>query len=83
VPGIRGAPLRSLKGYERVELAPGETRTVRFELLPRDLALAGENGRMRIVPADYRVWVGGGQPDSGAPGLRGRFAVTGTKVLEP
>ncbi|MEA3181808.1 MAG: beta-glucosidase [Gammaproteobacteria bacterium] len=83
VAGPRGAPLRSLKGYERVELAPGQTKTVRFELSPRDLALAGDNGRMQIVPADYRLWVGGGQPDTGAPGLRGQFAVTGSKVLEP
>jgi beta-glucosidase len=83
VAGARGAPLRSLKGYERVELAPGQTKTVRFDLSPRDLALAGDNGRMQIAPADYRLWVGGGQPDTGAPGLRGQFAVTGSKVLEP
>ena len=83
VAGLRDVPLRSLKGYDRVELAPGETRTVRFELSPRDLALAGDDGRMQITPAQYRIWVGGGQPDTGAPGLKGQFAVTGNRVLEP
>jgi beta-glucosidase len=83
LPGVKGAPLRSLKGYERVELAPGETRTVRFNLSLRDLALAGEDGRMRILPAEYRLWIGGGQPDTGSPGLGGQFAVTGSQELEP
>jgi len=83
VPGIKGAPLRSLKGYERVELAPGQTTTVRFNLSPRDLALAGDDGRLKIAPAQYRLWIGGGQPDTGAPGLRGQFEVTGSQVLEP
>jgi beta-glucosidase len=83
VPGIRGAPLRSLKGYDRVELAVGEAKTVRFNLSSRDLALAGEDGRMRITPAQYRLWVGGGQPDTGAPGLKGQFEVTGTETLAP
>ena len=83
VPGSPGAPLRSLKGYERVDLASGETKTVHFNLSPRDMALAGEDGRMRIAPADYRLWIGGGQPDTGAPGLGGQFQMTGSQVLEP
>src|SRR5436305_4869877 len=32
-----GVPLRSLKGFERILLAAGETRTVSFHLTPRDL----------------------------------------------
>ena len=31
-------PLRSLRGFERVSLEPGQTRTVRFVLRPADLA---------------------------------------------
>jgi beta-glucosidase len=80
-PQLRDAPLRSLKGFERVELAPGEAKTVQFELSARDLALAGEDGRLRVEPADYRVWVGGGQQGTDAPGVSGRFKVTGNEVL--
>jgi beta-glucosidase len=76
VPGRPGTPLRSLKGFARVHLAPGEERVVRFHLGPRDLAFADEDGTMRIVPADYFLWVGGGQPGTGAPGAGARFAVT-------
>ena len=80
---LAGTPLRSLKGFERIDLGPGETQSVRFELSSRDLAFAGDDGRWRIEPADYRLWVGGGQPDSGAAGMTGHFRVTGHEVLSP
>jgi beta-glucosidase len=82
-PTVPGAPRRSLKGFERVELAPGEAKTVRFSLSPRDLALAGDDGRMRVGPGDYRLWVGGGQPDTSAPGVVGQFNITGSELLPP
>ncbi len=81
VPGRPGTPIRSLKGYSRVHLAPGEAKTVTFALDPRDLAFADEQGVMRVSAADYRLWVGGGQPDTGAPGVAGSFRVTGEKAL--
>jgi beta-glucosidase len=80
-PDRPGAPVRSLKGFERVHLAPGEMRTVRLPLSPRDLALADEDGRMRVSPAKYRLWVGGGQPASGAPGVAGNFNAVVTVTL--
>ncbi|MGN6377226.1 MAG: glycoside hydrolase family 3 C-terminal domain-containing protein, partial [Sphingomonas sp.] len=81
VPGRADAPIRSLKGYDRVHLAPGESRTVTFQLTPRDLALADDKGAMRVTPATYQLWVGGGQPDTGAPGVTGSFRVTGSTTL--
>jgi beta-glucosidase len=81
VPGRPAAPIRSLKGYDRIHLAPGETKAVRFTLSPRDLALAGEDGAMRIEPAGYQLWVGGGQPGTGAAGIAGKFKVTGSLTL--
>ena len=80
-PTRAGAPLRSLKGFERVHLAPGQSRAVRFELNTRDLALVDADGRMRVRPSGYRIWVGGGQPGTGAAGLAGRFATSGTLTL--
>lgn len=79
--GVAGAPIRSLKGFERVHLAPGEQKTVSFRLPPRELALAGEDGQMRIVPATYDLWVGGGQPGATTAGLAGQFRTSGTQVL--
>ncbi|WP_395622925.1 glycoside hydrolase family 3 C-terminal domain-containing protein [Sphingomonas daechungensis] len=82
-PERRDAPLRSLKGFERIHLAPGEERTVAFDLVPRDLAFADANGVMRIVPGTYKVWVGGGQPGTVAPGQATAFQVTGELTLDP
>src|SRR3546814_10290473 len=67
-PGGPETPIRSLKGYERVHLAPGEAKAISFTLTPRDLAFADDKGVMRVSPADYRLWVGGGQPATGTPG---------------
>ena len=41
-PPSPSAPLRALKGFERVHLAPGETRHVAFKLDPRDLSQVTE-----------------------------------------
>jgi len=79
--GREGAPVRSLKGYERVRLQPGETRTVTFRLTQRDLALADADGTMRVRAGRVRFWAGGGQPGTGAPGSAGQFEVTGEATL--
>ena len=76
-----GAPIRSLKGFQRVHLKPGESRTIKFTLTPRDLALADDQGVMRVLPGGYRLWIGGGQPGTGAPGIAGKFETTGSLAL--
>ena len=52
-------PVRELKGFQRVSLAPGESRTVEF-VLPTE-ALAFHNREMKLVtePGKFRVWVCG------------------------
>ncbi|HEX6057702.1 MAG TPA: beta-glucosidase BglX [Gemmatimonadaceae bacterium] len=52
-------PLMELRGFQRVRLAPGERRTVRFALDVQDLAFL--DGAMRRVaePGAFRVLVGG------------------------
>ncbi len=60
---IRGAsleqPVRSLKGFLRVRLAPGERREISFPLGFNELSFFDNSGRERIEPAEYTVWVGG------------------------
>lgn len=79
--GHADLPHRSLKGFERVRLAPGEARQVTFTLAPRDLAFADAKGVMRAMPGSYRLWVGGGQDGTGAPGVAATVRVTGSKAL--
>jgi beta-glucosidase len=74
-------PRRSLKGFERVRLGSGEARQLAFVLDPRDLAFADEKGVMRVMPGQYRIWVGGGQEGTGAPGTAVTVRVTGQKAM--
>jgi len=55
-------PIRQLQGFERVHLAPGETKTVTFALTPRQLSLVNDEGRRVIEPGTFQVAVGGRQP---------------------
>ncbi len=60
--GLAGAPLRSLAGFQRVHLNPGQKMTVVFLLKQRDMSVVDASGHRRIVPGKVEVWIGGGQP---------------------
>jgi beta-glucosidase len=80
-PQSGGVPLRSLKGFERVHLAAGESRTVTFRLSPRELAFADAAGAMRTRKGAYHLWMGGGQEGSGAPGVAETLMLANAQVL--
>ena len=52
-------PVRELRGFERVELAPGQTRRVTFTLRPDDLRFWGGGGAWTVEPGWFTVMVGG------------------------
>ena len=62
-------PVRLLKGFRRVALQPGETKTVSFEITRRDLAFHNQQMQLVAEPGTYQVWVA---PDS-VRGLESRF----------
>ncbi|MBD0776948.1 glycoside hydrolase family 3 C-terminal domain-containing protein [Maribacter sp. ANRC-HE7] len=47
-----------LRGFERVHLLPGETKTVKFTLHPDDLELLDKNMNWTVEPGTFRVLVG-------------------------
>jgi beta-glucosidase len=61
--GNRGAsleqPVRSLQGFLRVTLAPGESKQVSFPLGFSELSFFDNSGRQVIEPTEYTVWIGG------------------------
>jgi beta-glucosidase len=76
-------PLRQLAGFHRIHLEPGEAQTVHFTLIPEQLSLVNEAGERLIEPGQFRVWVGGCQPEQGARSagvLSGAFSVRGEAV---
>ena len=64
-------PLRELKGFERVNLQPGETRRVRFRLAPDDLCFTRFDGSWGWEAGKFDVWIG---PDS-TRGLQAEFEI--------
>ena len=54
------APIRNLRGFQRIHLRPGETRQVKFTLTAADLP-----------PSQVEVSVGGGQPIGSTPYVKG------------
>lgn len=52
-------PVRQLRGFQRVSLQPGESKTVTFELGFEDLALLDAGMRKVVEPGTFRVFVGG------------------------
>ncbi|UCC85261.1 MAG: glycoside hydrolase family 3 C-terminal domain-containing protein [Gemmatimonadota bacterium] len=84
-------PIRSLQAFRRVQLEPGEAKTVTFTLVPRQISLIDEDSRRVIEPGTFEVSVGGKQPgfgglaDATSTGVvSARFEVVGqTLVLEP
>lgn len=55
-------PLYSLKGFKRVMLKPGESKTVSFALTPQILNSINEHGRSVELAGDYHVYIGGSLP---------------------
>jgi beta-glucosidase len=80
-PKVPGAPLHALRGFRRIHLLPGESRNVRFKLRSRDLSMVTDQGQIIVAVGTYTVFIGGGQPDTGAASIAGTFQVRGTRLL--
>jgi len=52
-------PVRELKGFARVTLAPGETKHVEFPLGFGELNFYNAEIRRIVEPTTYKIWVGG------------------------
>ncbi len=62
-------PVKELKAFQRIDLAPGERRVVEFDLDSNALGCTGLRSRYRVEPGVYRVFAGGNSEG----GLEGRF----------
>ena len=52
-----------LRGFERISLQPGETKTVTFRLTPEDLQLLDRNMRWTVEPGEFEFMVGASSQD--------------------
>jgi len=76
-PDVKGAPQIALRGFQRIHLEPGASQKVHLELKDRNLGMVTEDGRPIVAQGDYTVSIGGGQPDTSAPVMTGKFHIDG------
>jgi beta-glucosidase len=58
--GSTSRPIRELKGFDRMALQPGESKTVRFTLGKKELTYWSESRKAWVEePEQFDVWVGG------------------------
>lgn len=73
------APLKALKGFQRVMLRSGESKIVRFRIRPEDLSVVYAGGKSWQPGGTFKIFVGGSQPDEPNPrtsdGVSGRVTV--------
>ena len=54
-------PVKELKGFERITLAPGKTKTVTFSITPKELRFLDINMNYVVEPGRFKIVVGGNQ----------------------
>ena len=58
-------PVKELKGFEKFELQPGQSRTVEFTLTPAELGFYDNAGKFIVEPGEFEVMVGGSSAAEG------------------
>ena len=76
-----GGPIHSLAGFQRVRLAPGESRDVTLTLEPRSISSVDDKGDRAVLAGKYRLSVGSAQPAETSQKSEAEFTVRGTAPL--
>ncbi|MDR7269474.1 beta-glucosidase [Pelomonas saccharophila] len=80
-PRFEGGPRLALRGFQRLHLKAGERRELSYSLDARDLSFVDRDGVRQLMPGSYRLSVGGGQPDTGAPVVSAEFSLKQRTLL--
>lgn len=67
--GPVATPVKQLRGFERVDLQPGEAKTVTLILTPEDLQLLDRDMHWRVVPGDIEIMAGASSEDLPLKGM--------------
>jgi beta-glucosidase len=88
-PGVAGAPIRALVGFQRIHLAANASQTVTFTLSPRELSTVDPNGNRSVPAGPVEFWLGSGQPSaastkpsrSAPSGVSLKFSITSSTPI--
>jgi len=53
----RARPIRELKGFQKIHLAPGEKKHVTFKIAAGQLSFLDESGKVLLEPGHFNVWI--------------------------
>ncbi|NYE59442.1 beta-glucosidase [Duganella sp. 1224] len=81
-PAYEGAPRLALRGFQRVTLKAGERRQLTFRLTPRDLSFVNRDGARQLMPGQYQLSVGSGQPGAGVAGQQASLVLNQTVAID-
>jgi beta-glucosidase len=56
-------PVKELRGFDKINLMPGESKSVKFELTPQDLKFYNQNMEYVIEPGEFDVMIGASSQD--------------------
>jgi beta-glucosidase len=57
-------PIKELKGFQKIELQPGETKTVALDVTPESLAFYDIHMKYVVEPGDFEIMVGNSSRDN-------------------
>ena len=57
-------PVKELKGFQKIFLQPGETKTVELEITPESLAFYDINMKYVVEPGEFEIMVGNSSRDA-------------------
>jgi Beta-glucosidase-related glycosidases len=57
--GSIARPVKELKGFRKIQLKAGESKTVEFSISTEDLAFWGRDLTFNAEPGDFSLWIGG------------------------
>jgi beta-glucosidase len=80
-PQTSTSPHLSLQAFQRIHLAPGETRHMTFLIDERRLSQVDDRGVRAVRAGKYQVSVGGAQPTAAGDSQVTSFAIRGSKQL--
>jgi beta-glucosidase len=61
--GTNTRPVKELKGFQKIELKPGESRKVTFTISTNDLKFYNADLRYAAEPGEFKVFIGGNSKD--------------------
>lgn len=65
-------PVRQLRGFKKIKLAPGASQTVTFTLRHEDILFIGRDLKPTVEPGLFDVWIA---PSAQAEGVTGQFTL--------